>query len=70
MAKIKTFFKNLQIGLILAFITELFLLILILSNLYRINEASNSFEVKKYAISTILAIIVSAVLEIAKRFKK
>jgi hypothetical protein len=70
MIKIKNFFKSLDFGLILAFITELFLLILILSNLYLINKAETPFEAKKYIVSTILAIIISAGLEIAKRYKK
>lgn len=70
MKKITDFLRKIDITYALGVITDLYLLILILSNLYFITEAKTYFAVGKYAVSVVLAITLSVLLHFLQEIKK
>lgn len=70
MKKIKDFLRKIDISDILGVVTDLYLLILILSNLYLLTQAKSYFVAGKYGLSTILAIIFAILLHFLQESKK
>jgi asparagine N-glycosylation enzyme membrane subunit Stt3 len=70
MKKLKNILEGLNVGYVLSAITDLYLLIFILSNLYLLTQADRFLFVVKYATSTTLAIIFAVLLHFLNDFKK
>jgi predicted membrane channel-forming protein YqfA (hemolysin III family) len=70
MKKLQNILGYLNVGYVLGVITDLYLLILILSNLYLLTQADRLLSVAKYGVSTTLAIIFAVLLHFLGDFKK
>ena len=66
--KILRYLKD-NINSFLLGITAIYLMVLILSNLFFITQTSNYFEAGKYALSTLLALLVIFLIKLIKTNK-
>ncbi len=66
MIKIRNFFRRVNIRSVLGMFIDLYLLCIILSNLYFVTQAGSYFVAGKYALSTILALLVAILIAKSK----